>query len=228
MVLRVWGTAISGAGHAVVLGLAIWALPWLRARPGPVVPVVLVRLVDPAELLPPAPPPPPPLVPAAPVSTVRPEATVPHPEIPEEIPVEEGLAGRFDPAAPLGFQTSGAVAPDPAVPMEPQAGETPPEPLPEVEPAGVEAFGAAVLAAVQAAKVTPPIARQRGLFGTTRVSLRVGPAGEVVEVRVVQSSGAKALDDAALKAVRNARLPAPPWGAPVAYDLGISFTLRDN
>lgn len=209
------------------------------------------ELSRPERLRPELPPPEPPAASApAPTATrpgavLRPEATVPHEEAPAEAPpVEgapvEGFAGRFDPAAPLGIELAdpgaevpGAEAPGADVPgadgAVPEAGlwQDAAEP-PEPGPSSVEAFGAALRAAVERAKVYPRAARERGLYGTTQVALQIGPAGEVVALRLLRSSGAKALDDAALAAVRAARLPAPPAGAPLAYDLGISFTRRDN
>lgn len=218
-----WGTTISGAGHAAAIGLAVWALPWLRAGPDPGVPVVTVRLVEPADLVRAEPEPPPaaepPLpAPEPPVPAPLREATVPHAEAPSEAPPAEDFAGRFDPDAPLGLQGQG----EGSASAPPAAEETTPE-----KP-GIAQFVAEVAAAVERAKVYPETARRRGLFGTTRVALRIGPAGEVSEVRVIGPSGAKALDDAALAAVRNARMPVPPGEVAVSYDLGISFTLRDK
>lgn len=229
--MAIWGATISGAGHAAVIGLAVWALPWMRAGPDPGVAVMTVRLVDPSQLVRAAPPPPDPPDPKpqpAPPAALPAEATVPHPEVPPEEPPVQNLAGRFDPDAPLGFRRPAEEGvPEPS---QPPAVADPSfvreEPDPDV--ARQVEFKAAVSAAVEAAKVYPETARRRGLFGTTRVALLVGPEGEVAELRIVQPSGAKALDDAALAAVRNARLPAPPRGEAVACDLGISFTLRDK
>jgi protein TonB len=259
-----WGATISGAGHAAVLGLAVWALPWLRAGPDPGVPVLAVRLVDPSELLAPPLPPAPAVTPApvpgvvAPEVVARPEATVPHPEMPPEAPPVEGLGERFDAAAPLGIGPApeavapgaGRLAPEvgAVVPDEqfgtglgsglgagsrfvPGASGRPPDvagEAVEASPVSAEAYGAGVRAAVERAKVYPRAARERGLYGTAGVTFLVGPAGEVMALRLVRSSGAKALDDAALAAVRDARLPVPPAGVPLGYDLGISFTLRDK
>jgi protein TonB len=131
------GALISLAGHAAVIAVALWALPWLAPRPSEPVPAVQVRLVSPDELaaaeaaatrgaMVPADPRPVP-VPAAPdvqrpepEPLVAPEAPSPEPPEPEmEIAV---LAPSFDPVAPLG-----PPQPEPlAVPLE-----APPEPLPE-------------------------------------------------------------------------------------------------
>lgn len=250
--MAIWGATISATGHAAAIGLAVWALPWLRADPDPGVPVVRVRLVDAAALDRPAAPERPegpdrPTTSGTPPASPPPptEATVPHdapvaaPDLPEA--PEAGLVGQFDPGAPLGLDAASpevapdvalpsfaARPPDPALEAAPRPEEPQDDEAEEVGPATVQAFGAEVLAAVERAKVFPRRARERGLFGTSWVALTVGPGSELTSARLVRSSGAKALDDAALAAVRNAELPPPPWGMPVAYDLGISFTLHGN
>lgn len=225
--LVLWGAAISAAGHAAAIGLAVWALPWLRAGPDPGVPVMRVALVGPEALAPPAVAPAP-VAPAAvePPATARPEATVPHEEAPVAAPPVEDLGGRFDPAAPLGFPLAGTDA-DRAPPPETVA-PPPAEDGAEAPAVTAEGFRAALLAAVEDAKVYPRLARERGLFGTTEVAVTFWPDGALAGARVVRSSGSKALDEAALAAVHAARLPVPAPELPRAYNLGISFTLRDD
>lgn len=252
-----WGAPISAAGHAVVIGLALWGLPWLRARPEAPPPVMSVSLVTPdafehiargasASAAPSPEPEPTP----APVSTDRPEATVPHPDAPPDVAMPDAappdsLAGDFDPAAPLGFPTLSTDAPVPG-----RAPDSPPDKKPSRRAPSAEAsslqgdagedaasagafadYGASVRAAVKRVQIYPKIARDRGLFGTARVTLTLAPDGRLESVRLVRSSGSKALDDASLAAVRNARMPMPPAGlasADLTYDLGLSFTLHDN
>ena len=43
------GVALSAAGHAAVVALAVWGLPWLRVRPEPPVPAVMVSVIGEAE-----------------------------------------------------------------------------------------------------------------------------------------------------------------------------------
>ncbi|MBF0142923.1 MAG: energy transducer TonB [Magnetococcales bacterium] len=61
----------------------------------------------------------------------------------------------------------------------------------------------------------PPEARRRGLVGVVSVALTLGADGALIEARVDRSSGAPLLDEAALKALREAA-PFPPlptgWG----------------
>jgi periplasmic protein TonB len=231
------GAPISAAGHAAVIALAVWALPWLRAGPDPEVSVVAVRLVSPESAAPPPPvpaspdPAPPPS--ASTPSVVRPEATTPHDAAPAAAPPPRTFGGAFDPDAPLGIPALSTASPD----SEEFDGAGRPAATPDVEDQGsdeagdVLAYRDALQAAVERAKVYPQRARDRGLYGTTGVAATLGPGGALAGVRITRSSGAKALDDAALAAVRDARLPAPPEslaGTSLAYDLGISFTLRDN
>ena len=224
------GAAISAAGHAAAIGLAVWALPWLRAGPDPGVPVMHVALVGPEALAPspkpPAPVPPAPEPPSAPPPAAWPDATVPHEDIPVAPQPDAGFAGRFDPEAPFGFPLpgtdagAGAAGAGPAD-LDPEAPDGA-----EATAATAEEFRQALLAAVESAKVYPRIARERGLFGTTEVAVTLGPDGALAGAGVVRSSGSKALDEAALAAVRAARLPVPAPELPRAYDLEISFTLH--
>jgi protein TonB len=48
--------------------------------------------------------------------------------------------------------------------------------------------------------------------GTVRVSFVVSSTGAIVSARVSDSSGDARLDQAALRMVRSARVPAPPTG----------------
>jgi TonB family protein len=59
----------------------------------------------------------------------------------------------------------------------------------------------------------PPDAKGRGQEGTTEALLRVDEAGQVVEVKVVASSGSRRLDDAAVTAFRKWKFASVPEGA---------------
>lgn len=50
---------------------------------------------------------------------------------------------------------------------------------------------------LQAALVYPPLARRRGIEGTTTIEFEIGPAGRAAEVRTTASSGSSLLDRAA-------------------------------
>lgn len=134
------GAALSALGHAGLIALAVWAMPWMRAREAPPAPVIAARLVDPADLadaarraaaaepLPPVEPPPaeapapvvPPVVQGP--RFVGPEPPEPEPEPVEPSPDEFTLAPSFDAASPLGIAPGEApVAPDPEAVPDPEA-----------------------------------------------------------------------------------------------------------
>jgi periplasmic protein TonB len=89
----------------------------------------------------------------------------------------------------------------------------------------VASWGAEIRARVEAGKVHP-----RGLSASGRpvVRITVARSGALEDVRVIQSSRVAALDEAAVRAVRQAgRFPAAPGAldlARVSFDLPISFT----
>lgn len=229
--IRLAGAALSAVGHAALIALAAWALPWLRARPGPPVPDIAVSLVSPAELdeitrraaaraaapaPEPAPTPAPPEPAPPPAATgprfVTPEPEPPQPEPPAPDPRDFTLAPSFDAASPLGLPAPVGTPPPEAVPADPGA-----LPAPEAAPdlgllraRHMQALAAAVLRA----RVYPPAARGRGVMGTAQVYLEVGRDGGLLQAGLMSSSGAASLDRAALEAARRARFPAAPDDLP--------------
>jgi protein TonB len=73
------------------------------------------------------------------------------------------------------------------------------------------AFEARLDAAVRAAAAMPVAARRQHRTGGARVGFRYRD-GAVDDVRIIESSQSRLLDDAAMKAVRVAHYPAPPAG----------------
>jgi protein TonB len=239
--MRVAGAAVSALGHAALIALAVSALPWLRVRPEPPLPVVRVSLLSEADLAAlaaaarPRPQPPAAPAPAASAPTAAPTVAgprflpppEPEPEPPAPAPEHLDLAPSFDAASPLGFG-------DPA-------GAAPPEPEPEA--AGPEAEDAApaelalmrerhmraLSAAVLSARIYPPAAKGRGLMGTARVYLEVGRDGSLLEAGLMSTSGSASLDRAALEAARRARFPPAPEalpGASFAFMQDLEFEAR--
>jgi protein TonB len=239
--MRLAGAALSALGHAALIALAAWALPWLRARPEPPPPVVTVSLVTDADLAalaraakPPSPPPPPA---PAPAPTARPTLVGPRflppdepdPTPPPPAPEDFGLAPTFDAAAPLGLPAPETAPPPPA---EPEEAEPEAEPEPEA-PADLvllrERHMRALSAAALRARVYPPAAKGRGLMGTARVYLEVARDGSLLEAGLMTSSGSASLDRAALEAARRARFPAAPEdlpGATFAFMQDLEFEAR--
>jgi protein TonB len=91
--------------------------------------------------------------------------------------------------------------------------------------AAVTSWRAAVQAAILRRKPAPDDERE----GLVRVGFSIGRSGEVTGVRIAASSGAAALDAAALAAVRRAAPfpPVPPGlSAPVAMEVPIRFQIQ--
>ncbi|MEY8802049.1 energy transducer TonB [Leisingera sp. XS_AS12] len=81
-------------------------------------------------------------------------------------------------------------------------------------------WGAAIIARVERQKRQP----RRGAKGTTRLRLTVSSAGRLVAVSIAKSSGNAELDQAALRAVRKARMPRAPKALP-SGDYKFSFRM---
>lgn len=138
------------------------------------------------------------------------EKESPRPEDPKDKPVAADSAPAEQPAI-SGIVVAGRSAP----------GETP--------VAGVQA-SAGEIAAYQRDLVAA-IAKKRprgtpGKRGTVKIAFTVGAGGTVASAFVRQSSGNASLDEAALQAVREARLPEPPAGMPArlqTYEIPFYF-----
>ena len=92
---------------------------------------------------------------------------------------------------------------------------------------GIAAYRDALLAKIWGAARYPEVARQHGATGVATVRFALDGGGAVTLADLAQSSGDRALDDAALAAVKRASpLPAPPTGAPRDYSAPIRFELR--
>jgi protein TonB len=103
--------------------------------------------------------------------------------------------------------------PAPAVATAPTAvpQATPKATLHAENVAELGAFEARLDAAVRAAAAMPEAARRQHRTGGARVGFRYRD-GAVDDVRIIESSQSRLLDDAAMKAVRVAHYPAPPAG----------------
>jgi len=244
--MRIAGAAVSALGHAALIALALWALPWFRVRPGPPPPTIAVSLLSEADLadlarraattptpsaLPSTPAPTP--APARPVLGPRflPLDEPEPPVVPPPSPEDFDLAPSFDAASPLGFPEGEGTAPPPAA--EPEAPA--PDPLAETEapPPDLgllrERHLQALSAAVLRARVYPPAAQGRGLMGTARVYLEIARDGSLLQAGLMTSSGSVSLDRAALDAAGRARFPAAPDDLPgesFAFMQDIEFRAR--
>ncbi len=91
-------------------------------------------------------------------------------------------------------------------------------------------YEAEVRAAIARARVYPQRDRDRGIVGRVRITLTIARSGRLVDVRLLQSSGAPSLDAAGLAAARNARIPPAPADLPgerFSYEAALDFQLND-
>lgn len=73
-------------------------------------------------------------------------------------------------------------------------------------------YGALVSAEINRHKHYPAASRERGETGTVAMAFVVGPSGSIVSHAMRRSSGAPALDTAAIAMLEAARAPPPPGG----------------
>lgn len=129
-----------------------------------------------------------------------PDAPVP-PEIVEAPSVVKPLQEKERKEASTAADKGGAAARGEALLTEKQSAPA------AASPGAVREYDGYVLTAL--AKVKP---RRSPPLGTVRVRLQISPDGEIASLEVIESSGNKKLDDAALAEVRRAKFPRPPPG----------------
>ncbi len=209
-----------------------------------------VEPVPPHEEVPPEPPPPtaptvetppaepeqtPPQVPALvspPEPELEPAPTLPPPE---PKPVQKAAPRLIPPKV----QAPRSVAKVPEARPAPQARPvdqaaigapvTPPAPVAPSAPVVDPAWQAAVSSWLAARKIYPEEARRRGEEGRVAVRFTVDRSGHVVDATAVTASGSALLDEAALRLLRQAVLPAFPAAmteARVTITTTIRYSLR--
>lgn len=251
-----WG--VSLLLHVLVLGALIAWLEttWIKSAPKETpVPLNLAMLAAtqsspaPPEVVPeaapeaetvetPAPPEPAPPDPLEPPPMIQPKA-LPEPAKPK--PPKKEVA---KPAPPKPKVSSPASAPAPVsepvsvpastvAPVQASAEPFVAQPVlaPSVAYAAAEdAYKALVRHRVDSRKRYPPLSRRMGEEGRVVVEFKLGSNGEVLHVRVKESSGRERLDEAALQAVREAA-SFPPFPDEVArqsweFTLPLNFSLN--
>lgn len=159
---------------------------------------------------PPKPQPQPPKLEPKPVEqkTVTPQKPSPMPEQAVETPrpVVESPAPAVIAAKPSVSETkSEVVVPPPAPPA-------PPEPVKASGPsegdidAARNAFRSAAHRELKKNQRYPRIAQDRGIEGDVKLSISIDDHGNITNIEVVESSGNKAIDDAALAAAQKSQL----------------------
>jgi protein TonB len=228
---------------ALELGL-IAAVAWWASRPAPSPPPpqpveIVLEAPKPAQktVAPPTPKPPQP----KPVVKPQPKPVVhkpqPKPVVHQAQPkpaAEPPPQPQPEPQPTPNVQTPPAPAAD-TKPAMPVAAPTPPAPSqppapPAPDLASIKAsFEAELRSAIQAAVRYPQAARMMQLTGKTLVGFDFRD-GTVSQIRVLQSSGADLLDQAALDAVRNAPYPPTPkalQGKTMAFTIWVRFQLNE-
>jgi protein TonB len=81
---------------------------------------------------------------------------------------------------------------------------------PTYVPANIANYAKIVQAKINKVAYYPPQARDAGWEGNTKMSLNIACDGTLKEVKILQSSGYKILDDAATQAARS-QSPYPPF-----------------
>lgn len=179
-------------------------------------------------------PPPAPVVPVTPPEPVKPVPTKPEPVKPTPIkqepkPVEHKPVmpqKTVTTTEPVAENRPVVESPTPAVitakpsPTEakPEVVAPPPAPTPPPEPAKAtgpsegdieaarNAFRSAAHRELKKNQRYPRIAQDRGIEGDVKLSINLDDHGNVTGIEVVESSGNKALDDAALAAAQKSQL----------------------
>ncbi|MCL7713920.1 energy transducer TonB [Stenotrophomonas mori] len=190
------------AGLAFCAGLLLFLVVWLNARRHDEAPAPDPALPQQAEAGPPAPLPEP--LPAASGASEMPDARA------EQAPAAAPEAVDTTPPPPQPLAEAPA-APPPAPAPTAQAASDRPVPLPGHSPP----------------PTYPPAALRRGESGTVVVRVDVDAGGRPLDARIIQRSGSRELDRAALAAVRGWRFePARSNGQPMVGSLEIPFDFQ--
>jgi len=215
--------AVHAMAVALVMAGQLWAI---QPVVDPETPVVFVEFEPPSP--PPAPPDPVAGHEPTPAEQQAPRETTQIHEIPSTVPT----AG--SPAAPSGSDTVTGGDPNGKGGGIPGgAGNAPPPPPPPPPPEASTVYTLATVttaprATYQPAPTYPELARRARIEGTVLIRAVVNPAGEVVDVRLVNGPG-MGCSEAALDAVRSWRYePATLNGRHVAVQLEIRVTFRLN
>lgn len=86
----------------------------------------------------------------------------------------------------------------------------------------IQRFRARLLRHIERFRRYPPAAQQAGIEGTARIHFVMDQSGQVKDIWIEMSSGARVLDDEAVAAILRARpLPAPPAGWPESFEVSL-------
>ncbi len=159
--------------------------------------------------------------------TLLPSRATPKPIEPEEIPTPQDTT--IEPT--MGSAPSPLLEEIPIPEPEPLETEALPQTVAAPEPLQVAEVQPGVVSYAVATSTFRPayprVSRQRGEEGVVVLSVRVLASGRVGAVQVLQSSGYRRLDDAAIDAARQTRFnPAQSQGTAIDSTTELSFTFR--
>lgn len=210
-----WATALVAS--ILVHAFVVWQTSRYVPKPPRDEVRVDVRMIVLAP--PPPPPPPPPQKIVEPPPPPPPPKPVPRPpkEVPRQAPLPV-VAAPPAPAAPAERVVPVQPPPAPLPPIDaPPPPPAPPAPAPPPAPvvaapaedvnALINGYGREVSRAFETAKRYPRVAQMRSIQGQLSVRFEFSD-GALVSVTLVDSSGQKLLDDAALETARKLNLPA--------------------
>lgn len=222
----------------VPLNLAILAATQPSPAPSEVVqePSPEPETVEPQVPEPPEPAPPDPVEPPPPVIQPKPLPEPPKPKPPKKEvakPTPPKLKVSSPTPTPEHEPVSVSVPLSAVATVQDSAEPVVAQPVPSspaVDAAAEDAYKALVRNRVDARKTYPRLSRRMGEEGRVVVEFRLGSNGEVLHVRVKESSGSERLDEAALQAVREAA-SFPPFPEGVnrqswEFTLPLSFSLN--
>lgn len=215
----------ASAGLHFIVGGSLFLLPLKPLQPHPSVAVMQVSLVDAVEARPVTTELQKPMETSLKISRDFPVHEDPIMKEPEEAAVDEAPA-RLEEVREKIFQQPSLSGSD-ALPAAENFGE--PAAKNSSHPEELSRFLQDVRIRLEQAKQYPWTARLRGQEGTVRIQFMIAPSGEVKNVHLMQSSGAKTLDDEAIATLeRVGRFSEPPvsWNAGVPIQVPLIFQLH--
>ena len=186
------------------------------------------------------------LIPSAPAQAAVAEPPPPEPDPPEKPEEQPPETPRPEPPPPAKPEPPARVEPmaepvpepvvEPPAQTEPPAPESP-APAPKTASANSAAQNSTLISdkgVVTEAATTVPVqpkyprlSQRRNEEGDVQLAIEVSASGKPGKIRVVQSSGYKRLDEAAVKAVQKATFtPARKFGRPIDSTTTITITFR--
>jgi protein TonB len=153
-----------------------------------------------------------------------PEPVEPLEEAPADIPVDLRVEPAPNPIVPVEPVVEPRPEPDPKTEEQTASADSIEQDASMIEDKGVTAEARTATAITP---VYPRISRRRGEEGTVTLTIQVRADGTAGQIRIVESSGHRRLDEAAVKAAEKAVFtPAMQLGRAVDSETELSFTFQ--